>query len=184
MPDPPHQLARSSERGQTVARMSHWCCAQLDQRRERLALYCLDLAGFRTYVPRIRGPRKTSLPLFPSYVFILVELQWWQARWAVGVRRLIQNGSAEPAHVPDHIIEELRSREGRDGLIVLPAPRLKGGQQFQPGDKVRVTSGPLTGLQGLTEGMKGPARIAVLLELLGSTRPIEMAASDVKLVGE
>jgi hypothetical protein len=124
----------------TVERMSYWCCAQIDQRRERLALY-------QTYVPRIRGPRKTSLPLFSSYAFILVELQWWQARWAVGVRRLIQNGSAEPTHVPDAVVDGLKLRENRDGLITLPAPP-RSGPHFEPGDKVRIKTGPLVGANG------------------------------------
>ena len=158
--------------------MAYWCCAQLDQRRERLALYCLDLAGYETYVPRIRGPRRTTAPLFPSYVFVHIKLQWWQARWAVGVRRLIQNGSSEPTHVPDQVIETLRSREG-DGLITLPAP-LRPGDKFQPGDKVRVTTGPLIGLQGLVEGMRPHQRVEVLLQMLGSLQRIELAVATVK----
>jgi transcriptional antiterminator RfaH len=159
--------------------MAYWCCAQLDQRRERLALYCLDLAGYRTYVPRIRGPRRTSLPLFPSYAFILVELQWWQARWAVGVRSLIQNGSAEPAHVPDRIIEELRAREGRDGLVTLPPPP-RSGPQFQPGDRVRVKSGPLVGLPGLVSTMRPHQRVEMLLQMLGGQQRVDLAAADVE----
>jgi hypothetical protein len=54
----------------------YWACAQVDARRERLALYCLNLAGYQTYVPHIRSPRKASVPLFPGYAFILIELQW------------------------------------------------------------------------------------------------------------
>ena len=119
--------------------MGYWCCAQLDQRRERLALYCLDLAGYETYVPRIRGPRRTTAPLFPSYVFVHIKLQWWQARWAVGVRRLIQNGSSEPTHVPDQVIETLRSREGHDGLITLPAPLRPA---ISSGQAIRCASPP------------------------------------------
>ena len=159
--------------------MTYWCCAQLDQRRERLALYCLDLAGYQTYVPRIRGPRKTSLPVFPSYAFILVELQWWQARWAVGVRRLIQNGSAEPAHVPDTVIEGLRAREGHDGLIVLPAPP-RPGDKFQPGDKVKVKNGPMSGFPALVSGMRPHQRVEILLQMLGGLQRVELAAADVE----
>lgn len=159
--------------------MAYWACAQLDSRREALAQHCLGLAGYTVYQPRVRTARRTSAPLFPSYVFILIELQRWQARWAVGVRRLIQNGSAEPTHVPDHIIEELRAREGRDGLITLPPPpRL--GDQFQRGDQVRITGGPLTGFVGLVEGLRAHQRLEVLLQMLGSLQRVELAVAAVK----
>ena len=36
---------------------------------------------------------------------------------------------------------------------MLPAPP-RPGDKFQPGDKVRVTTGPLTGFLGLVEGME------------------------------
>ena len=88
-----------------------WTCAQLDERRERLALYCLSLGGFQTYVPRIRAPRRTSVALFPSYAFVLIDLQWHAVRWSPGVLKLIMAGE-QPARVPDQVIEELRSREG------------------------------------------------------------------------
>jgi transcriptional antiterminator RfaH len=162
--------------------MTYWCCAQLDQRRERLALSCLDLAGFSTYVPRIRGPRRTIAALFPSYAFILIEMQWHAARWTPGVWKLIMAGD-EPARVPDRIVDELRSREGRDGLIRLlpkPAPRLNGGAQFQPGDQVRVINGPLTGLSALVQGMRGRQRVEVLLTMLGSLQRAELATADVR----
>ena len=161
--------------------MSYWCCGQLDRRRERLALHCLGLAGYTVYQPRIKAPRHTSVALFPSYAFVLIQLQWHAARWAPGVVRLITNGGEGPAHVPDRIIEELRAREGRDGLITLPPPP-RPGDRFQPGDKVRVTTGPLTGFVGLVEGMRPHQRVEVLLQMLGGLQRVELATAAVKPV--
>jgi hypothetical protein len=64
--------------------MSYWACVQLEANRERLALHCLGLAGYQTYLPRIRVRRTTqsrkvsvqTSPLFPGYAFVLIELQW------------------------------------------------------------------------------------------------------------
>jgi transcription antitermination factor NusG len=163
-----------SGHGVTSSGMSYWCCAQVDRRRERLALHCLALSGFQTYVPRIRAPQRTSTPLFPSYAFVRIELQWHAVRWSPGVLRLITNGGEGPAHVPDRIIDELRSREGRDGLIALPrSPH--PGDRFQRGDKVRVTTGPLTGFVGLVESMRAHQRVEVLLQMLGSLQRVELA---------
>ena len=158
--------------------MSFWACAQLDQRRERLALDCLGLAGHVVYQPRIRAPHRTSVPLFPSYLFVAIEAQWHAVRWAPGISKVLMNGE-EPARVPDRVIEELRAREGRNGLIVLPAARtsVHGVQRFESGDTVRISAGPLSGLRGLVAGMKGRQRVEILLAALGR---VELAAAAVE----
>ena len=61
--------------------MVFWTAARIMPRKERLALHFLGLSGFQTYVPRtkdrvVRRGRKVSeiAPLFPSYIFILIEV--------------------------------------------------------------------------------------------------------------
>src|SRR6516165_6901122 len=83
----------------------YWTCARLEPHRERLALHCLGLAGYVTYLPRLRERRlshgrriEVRPPLFPGYCFFVVEAQWHAARWSVGVLRLIMNG-IQPARV-------------------------------------------------------------------------------------
>jgi transcriptional antiterminator RfaH len=158
--------------------MPFWACAQLQPARERLALHCLALAGYVTYLPRLRQHRvsrgrriETTPALFPGYAFVLIELQWHQARWAPGVTRIVLDG-AVPARVPDEVIAEIRSRE-RGGLVELP-PRLKRG------DPVRILRGPLAGLVGLYAGMKPRERVEVLLAILGGAQRVTLAADAVE----
>jgi transcriptional antiterminator RfaH len=82
-----------------------------------VALHFLKLGGFETYCPRLREQRRhhgrkiiTRPPLFPGYTFVMILAGWWSARWSPGVVRLIMDGE-QPAHVPDAIISEIRSRE-------------------------------------------------------------------------
>jgi len=155
----------------------YWACAQLDTRRERLALHCLALAGFTTYLPRlgvrrVNAARKVPPPLFPGYCFVAIELQWHAASKSPGVRRLVLDG-AHPAKVPDAVINDLKKRE-RNGLIELPPP-----PGFRRGDRVRVRGGALTGHFGLYEGQRGADRIAVLLRWLGSERTVVLPKGDV-----
>ena len=89
--------------------MAFWTAARIMPRKERLALHFLGLSGFQTYVPRtkdriVRRGRKVSeiAPLFPSYVFILIEWQWYGARFALGVANLIMDGE-RPARGHDCI---------------------------------------------------------------------------------
>src|SRR5215831_4345514 len=70
------------------------CCAQIEPRRERLASYCLTLAGYEIYQPLLREHRRShgrkiivTPPLFPGYLFVWVVRGWWDARWSPGVVR-------------------------------------------------------------------------------------------------
>jgi transcriptional antiterminator RfaH len=136
----------------------YWCCAQLELHRERLALHTFGLAGFESYLPRIRTQRRTAgrlkpfeitTALFPGYCFVAIELQWHTARWSPGVLSLILAGE-HPAHVPDHVINDLRAREV-NGFVVLPQ-KDPGG--FKRGDKVFITTGPMAGQLAVYAGMK------------------------------
>jgi transcription antitermination factor NusG len=164
--------------------MGFWVCAQLQPQRERLALHCLTKVNrFEIYSPRVpvtvvnkrRKDPPLDQPLFPGYCFVLIELQWHQARWSPGVVRLVSEG-ATPTKVPDHIIDTLRRRE-HNGVIQLPkAPGPRAGAP------VRVLGGPLAGNLGLYAGMKPRQRIEILLTMLGSQQRVTLSRGDVEIV--
>jgi transcriptional antiterminator RfaH len=160
----------------------YWCCAQVEYRRERLASYCLGLAGYEIYEPRLREQvrgrtgRKIvrTPPLFPGYLFLWVVRGWWDARWSPGVVRLIMDGLV-PARVPERIITEIRSRE-RAGLIELLKLRLA------PGTRVKVLQGPLQDQIGLLAALRPHERVLVLLQLLGGQQRVELARGSIEVI--
>ena len=131
--------------------------------------------GLSATAPRPSRQRSAqdAAALFPGYCFVLVALQWHRAAKAPGVICLVSSGEA-PAKVPDKMIDDLKKREGRDGLIVLPS-----APGFQRGDVVRITGGILAGQVALYEGMRGSERIAVLFRWLGSERTVLVPKADV-----
>jgi transcriptional antiterminator RfaH len=147
---------------------TYWACARLEWSHERLGLDSLTRGEFKPYYPRLREYRRTRAgrkiivtpALFVGYCFIVVDTQWYAARWAPGIIGLIMDG-VQPAKVPDSVIADLRGRE-RDGLIeLLQEPRLRVG------DEVRIASGAFTGLRGLVASMKPQQRVELLLAVLG-----------------
>ena len=161
--------------------MGYWACAQLEPNRTALALHCLGLNGFEVYCPRLREQLRRrgrkivrTPPLFPGYTFVLVVSGWWNARWSPGVVRLIMDG-LQPAHVPDAVVAEIRSRE-RGGLIELPKLRL------EPGMRVKVLQGPLQDRIGLLAALRPHERVLVLLHLLGGERPVELARGAIEAI--
>jgi len=160
-----------------------WCCAQIEQCRERLAWHCLSLAGYKVYQPLLREQCRShgrkiiaTPPLFPGYLFVWVVRGWWDARWSASVRRLVMDGE-QPARVPDAVISEIRSRE-RGGFVELPRPR-----GLVPGMRVRVTSGLLRDQIGLLGGLRPQERVHVLLQFLGGERPVELARNAIEAIG-
>jgi transcriptional antiterminator RfaH len=169
--------------------MPFWTVARLQPQRERLALKCLALYGFETYLPRVHQTRTTSqvvglvgtvrrrrveveVPQLPGYIFILIQLQWHGVYMAAGVIRLLMDGQ-QPACVPDAVIAGIREREV-GGIVRLPKP-----PRLKPGDRVRVLRGPFEGHFGLYDGMAPHDRVMVLLSLLGTQVRTEMAEADV-----
>jgi transcriptional antiterminator RfaH len=159
--------------------MSFWSVARIQ--REALALHCLGLAGYETYLPRLRTHRmvhgrKLELrpALFPGYAFVWIELQWHAARWAPGVISLVMDGVV-PARLPQNAIDEIRRREV-GGLIELARHGAKRG------DRVRILRGPFEGHLAIFHDSKPRDRVEVLLKLLGSVQRATLASLDVELV--
>jgi transcriptional antiterminator RfaH len=162
--------------------VAYWAVSRLALNHERLALHCLTLAGFTTYLPRLRERRMShgrkierQSPLFPGYCFTWIELQWHAAKWAPGTFGLIMDGLT-PARVPDAVIAELRARE-RKGVIELAKPR-----GLERGDQVRIIRGPFRGHLALYAGMSGRERVAVLLQLLGAQQRTVLPADAIELI--
>ena len=160
----------------------YWCCAQIEQCRDRLAWHCLTLAGYEIYQPLLREQRRShgrkiivTPPLFPGYLFVWVVRGWWDARWSPGVIRLVMDGSV-PAHVPDAVIAEIRSRE-RGGFVEVPNPH-----GLAPGMRVRVISGPLSAQIGMLAALRPRERVLVLLQMLGGQQRVELARTAVEAV--
>ena len=160
----------------------YWCCAQVEPRRDRLASHCLGLAGYEIYQPLLREQRcshgrkiTVTPPLFPGYLFVWAVRGWWDARWSPGVVRLIMDGPL-PAHVPDAVISEIRSRE-RGGFVELSKPH-----GLRPGMRVRVISGPLSEQIGMLAALRPHERVLVLLQLLGSQQRVELARNAIEAI--
>ena len=161
----------------------YWCCAQVEPRRERLASYCLTLAGYEIYQPLLREQRRSrhgrkitvTPPLFPGYLFLWVVSGWWNARWSPGVVRLIMDGMP-PARVPDAVVSEIRSRE-RNGFVELPRPH-----GLRPGMRVRVIGGPLSEQIGMLAALRPHERVLVLLHLLGGEQRVELERNAIEAI--
>jgi transcription antitermination factor NusG len=99
------------------------------------------------------------LPLFPGYVFVRLALRdRLRVLQIPSVARLI-GFNGQPAALPDEQIAILRSGLS-ERLRVQPHPFLTVGR------RVRITNGPLAGLEGSLQRRKGKLHVVLSLDLI------------------
>jgi len=155
----------------------HWYLIHTKPRQEKLAQENLERQEYICYLPLLpteklhRGKLVVSAePLFPRYLFIRLDKgdsakSWSPIRSTKGVSRLVTFGS-EPALVSDALIELLKSIEA--------SPR-QPQPLFAPGERVRLTGGAFSGVEGIYQMSDGESRVMVLIEVL--SRPVQMQVS-------
>jgi transcriptional antiterminator RfaH len=132
--------------------------------------------GFEVFLPLVQTKR-ASAPLFNGYFFCRIIDRWRSINSTFGVLCLVRVGDC-PARCPDHEIAALKKMIDGHGYISLPdRPSAPVKRTIAIGAKVKVTAGPFGGMSGLYAGQSTRERELVLLNLLGSQRPVAIAAS-------
>jgi transcription antitermination factor NusG len=115
-----------------------------------------------------------ELPLFPGYVFVRLPLRdRLRVLEVPGVVRLV-GFDGHPAVLSEQEIEALRESLARE-LKVRPHPYLTVGR------RVRIKSGPLSGLKGILVRKKGSFQVIVSIELIMRSVIAEVELSDLEL---
>ena len=152
-----------------LAEGERWYVARTLPQRELHAARQLANQGFRTFVARYcknrRHARKleiVSVPLFPRYIFVVVDRtrdRWRSINGTFGIDRLLMYGG-EPQPVPRGVVENLIQATDEDGNV-------RFDFQLKEGQVVKITGGPFADLVGQLERLDEHGRVRVLLEILG-----------------
>jgi transcription antitermination factor NusG len=118
---------------------------------------------------------KVLLPLFPSYVFVRMALaERFRVLALPGMVSLV-SFQGLPAVVPDTQIEALRK--------AVTLGRAEPCAYLQSGKRVRVTAGPLVGLEGIIQEVKSDVRVIVSFEWMSRSVSISLDATEVQPLG-
>ena len=134
--------------------------------------------GFEAFLPEINvwsrreGRRRlVRRPMFPGYLFLRsVEDKdtYLEVRRARGLVAVLGGGWDRPAVVPDDEIDAIRALS-RSDLPAAPHPFLKEGA------RVRITGGPLAGVEGFLAGRRDDRGLLILsVDLLGRSVAVEI----------
>ena len=143
-----------------------WFAIRVRSNYERVASVHIRERGFDEFSPSYQTRRRWSdrtktieQYLFPGYVFSRFNPQDRLPILTVpGVVGLVGLGKT-PSPIPDQEIENIRTMV-QSGLLVKPWPFLEVGQ------RVLIERGPLAGVEGILEDVKGKFRLVVSISLL------------------
>ncbi|NOX41672.1 MAG: transcriptional activator RfaH [Alphaproteobacteria bacterium] len=144
----------------------------------------LHRQDFQTFLPLHEETKRRSgrfistlRPLFTGYLFVAFDTAnggWRAINNTYGVTRLVSFGD-QPQPVPLDLISRLMLRCDAGGKL-LP-PRI-----LQPGDAVRLTSGPFAEFVATVEKISPDQRVWVLLDLMGRTTRVAVQAEALQVV--
>lgn len=164
----------------------HWYLIHTKPRQEKYALRNLEQQGYKCYLPILLSEKLRhgllsidDEPLFPRYLFIRLgrgdsAKSWAPIRSTKGVSRLVSFGG-EPAKLDDDLIEHLW---GQEAAVQSEPERL-----FRPGERVSMTEGAFTGIEGIYYMADGERRVMVLIELLSKSVIVRASPASLRKVG-
>lgn len=167
-----------------VAPERPWYVVHTKVRDEQTACENLARQGFAVYLPRIkvlkriRGRQQARLePLFPRYIFFQPRSTAHSiapVRSTRGVMNIVRFGQ-EPAVMRSEVLHGIRDFETRQNEA-----SDEDISPFQPGERVRVADGPLTGLEGLISDVS-QQRVVVLMHMLGQNTRVSLSRHQLLL---
>jgi transcriptional antiterminator NusG len=147
--------------------------------KERIKLKGLeDKFGEEVVEMRDGQRRRSERKFFPGYVLVQMEMNedtWHLVRETSKVLGFIGGTPEKPAPITDREANAIlrRVEEGAEK----PRPKVL----FEPGEVVRVISGPFNDFNGVVESVNyEKSRLQVAVQILGRSTPVELDFSQVE----
>ncbi|ABV37637.1 NusG antitermination factor [Shewanella sediminis HAW-EB3] len=176
--------------------MKAWYLLYCKPRGESRALQNLTIQNIETYLPTIAVKKeqkgqvsvvKTSL--FPSYLFIKFDPKEVSVSRINSTRGVVQVVGCKELMTPidDGIIDAIRQQEYELNSMTQGSTDIgsSSNEEFEPkvinpGEKVRLTEGVFSTLEGIFQEKSGDKRCHVLFEIMGEMKSVKIPMSIVK----
>ena len=157
-----------------------WLAAYTTSRHEKAVVRHLEVREVENFLPVYKAARKwkngcrvdVEFPVFPNYVFVRVDRK--QSSRVLGVPGILALAGAGrlPLSIPDGEIEWLRNE--------LPLRKFEPHPYLVVGGRVRIKSGPLTGLNGVLTRKKSGLRVVLSIDLIRQSVAVEVGMDEIE----
>jgi len=174
-------MTQPTERGEALE-SSNWYAIWTRSHSERLVHEQLAALGFKAFLPELglwskrQGQmRVVQTPMFPGYLFVRDSMDkhaYIQMLKVRGLVRILENGWTKLTPVPDDEVSAIECAM-QAGVPMFP-------HALHEGDRVRVTDGPLKGVEGVFVHDKADrGRLIVSIGLLGRGIAMEVDCTSI-----
>ncbi len=180
-PVPTTDLMRKGPELEPLSEVEIWYLVHTKPKQELVAVENLQRQGYSCYLPTLKQQKiqRTQLkvvsePMFPRYVFVAGDSHFQTKgasviRSTIGVHEMVHFGN-RPAVIQFGLLKAIHERQRVQQHSPSPV--------FQPGEKVRITSGPLAGLESIYQTQSGEERSMILLNLLSRPTKLQVATTQ------
>ena len=160
-----------------------WFALYTASRHEKKVAEHLGQREIEHFLPLYRSPRKwkdgsrvtLDLPLFAGYVFVRIgRKERGRVLEVPGSVALVMGTGRELAAIPDRIIDALR--------FGLKERETEPHGLLQAGQRARICSGALAGMEGIVVRRKGSCRVVLTLENIMRSFSVELANEDLEML--
>jgi transcription antitermination factor NusG len=159
-----------------------WFALYTKHQHEKKASDVLAKKGFEVFLPVYRSIRRwkdrtkvVSLPVFPCYLFIHTGLdRKFEILKTPGVFSVVESGGKGCA-IPGADIDAVRR-------ITEGPARFAPHVYLKKGDRVRVKSGPFSGIEGILLRSKSDFRVVLNVDVLRKAIAVEVDAAAVERI--
>jgi transcriptional antiterminator RfaH len=147
---------------------TRWYAVRTKPREEDRADINLRTWQVQTFTPKLKEPRTSgygrgyvSKALFTGYIFahFNASKQLHDINYTRGVQNVVSFGGS-PISIDDKVISLLKAKVAEDGFINMD-------EALEPGDRVRISSGPFASLLGIFKRKtKDKDRVRILLDAM------------------
>ena len=159
----------------------NWFAIYTSPRHEKRVGQYLNVREIEHYLPLYHVRRRwkdgsnvtLDLPLFPGYLFVRIDRNDRVRLLEVpGVLNFVGGTGRRPASLPEAEIDALRA--GLPVRNAIPHPLLIAGQ------RARICSGALAGMEGVVVRQKGGLRVVLTIDMIMQSVAVEVDASELE----
>jgi transcription antitermination factor NusG len=160
----------------------HWYAIFTAPKNEKMVAKHLEMRSIESFLPayekisvwKNRQRVNLILPLFPAYLFARIgRHERSKVLGTPGVIRIV-GSKREYLPIPDHEIEFLRNS--------LAQKRVEPCMDFVSGDKVRIKTGALQGIEGTLMRTNNGPRFILSLRLINQHALVEIDPEDIEAI--
>jgi len=159
-----------------------WYALYLRSRHEKKVHAELEKKKIETFLPLIEEMhiwsdrrKKVQEPLFRGYIFVKTDLRDKETiLMTEGVVRFI-GINHKPSWIPESQIEWLRR-------LVEKSINVQREKYLEIGEKVRITTGPLFGVEGIVRRVQGISRVIVSIAAIEQSVSVQVPAELLEVI--